>query len=92
MAGLGYTVDDFRYLIGTNHYDDEDKEVYQCSDVVDEDFEDFGRQIVVYRRKFNRKTSGFGKVEKQSVFARDIAKYNRSERNNRIMRSIMSTR
>ena len=45
-------VNDFKYLIGTIHRDDEDLELYKTVDVLEEEFdEDEGPLIVAYRRR-----------------------------------------
>ena len=45
-------VNDFKYLIGTIHRDDEDLELYKTVDVLEETFDDDdGPLIVAYRRR-----------------------------------------
>ena len=45
-------VNDFKYLLGTIHQDDDDLELYKTADVLDEVFDDDdGPLIVAYRRR-----------------------------------------
>ena len=48
---------------------------------MEEEFPGVGSQIVVYRRKFNRKTRKFGEVDDIPVYARDVLEYYKREDN-----------
>ena len=59
--------------------------------MVEEEFPGVGSQIVVYRRKFNRKTRKFDEVDDTAVYARDVLEYCKREDNIVKMQSIMKS-
>jgi len=86
-----YTVEDFAHLVNSTHYDNDDNAVFFCERVVEEEFPGVGSQIVVYRRKFNRKTRKFDEVDDTAVYARDVLEYCKREDNIVKMQSIMKS-
>ena len=65
---LRYTAHQFRYLVNTRHYDDEDGGEWETMRVVPE-----GDNIVVYRRQVIGKGTKLGRNEDEPIFALDVA-------------------
>jgi hypothetical protein len=77
----------YTYLIGTTHYDDEDKAVFKVAKIQAENFHDGkGVVVVVYRQNFNETTRKWGKVDlNDPIMVGDVIKYHNSYRNRQEM-------
>ena len=78
----------YKYLIGTTHYDPDDKCVYRCLRVVAEDFGS-GAEVVVYRSAYIAKTKKWRKEDRDPVRVRDIIEYYDNEENIAMVSSIL---
>ena len=82
-----FNVDEFKYLVGTLHYDKEDKGVFRCERVVAEDFDDGnGTVVVVYRCKYDQKKCTWGMVnEDDPIQVADIVSMQKDASKNQSM-------
>ena len=78
----------YKYLIGSTHYDPDDKCVYRCLRVVAEDFGS-GAEVVVYRSAYIAKTKKWRKEDRDPVHVRDIIEYHDNEENVAMVSSIL---